>query len=641
MNFIKLTLALVFISGQILADNPDDTPVDTIHLKEIEIVANRLVNFTTGAKIQLIPTEIKSSYSYSNLSELLAQNTTLGIKSYGVAGQSNVSLRGMHSKHTAVIWNGINLQSTTSGGFDMNSVPSFIIDDINLQCGGSGALFGSGAVGGIVHLNNNLQFNKGLKINYNQSFGSFNNFFEGLKFETSREKFVSSTRIYHKYGKNDFNFVNTQQFGKPEQTQQNAASEQYGLLQSNAFKINHKQKLVSNIWLQHHYLEIPPTMTNTTSESNQNTDFTRISLLWNYNGEIASWYSRVYYNYESLLYNDPLISLDSDLYNSSIVGEIENKLSVSNNILINSGFNYNYQQAKSDSYQEIKKRNRIAAFASIKYYTENHKFASVLSMREELIDNNLSPFTFSLSTRYFIIPQLNVNANISRTYNVVTFNDLYWQPGGNPDLKSEDGWSEDLGLNLDIPLGNHNIAFNISYFNINLNNHVIWLPTSGTYWSAENVESLWSRGVETALKYQFTFNRWRGETGIMYDFTRSTYESAENAEEESIGNQILYIPKHKGNAYINVYYKNFNLKYTHSYVGKRYLTKDNLQSIDPYQTANLSLAANFSLKKNDITVQFKINNIWNETYEVMAFYAMPLRYYSISLSYTFKNQPIN
>ena len=27
--------------------------------------------------------------------------------------------------------------------------------------------------------------------------------------------------------------------------------------------------------------------------------------------------------------------------------------------------------------------------------------------------------------------------------------------------------------------------------------------------------------------------------------------------------------------------------------------------------------------------------IWNETYEVMAFYAMPLRYYSISLSYNF------
>lgn len=641
MNYLKNISFLILLCGSnIYAKNlTDDIPADTIALAEIEITANRLVNFTTGAKVLRINSNEITPYNSSSLSNLFSELTTISIKSYGISGLSNVSLRGMSSKHTAITWNGFNLQSSMNGGVDMNSLPAFLIDEIDIQYGGGSALFGSGAIGGIIHLNNNLKFDRQLTVQYNQSYGSFDNFFEGLKFGFSNDHIASSTRIYHHSGENDFKFINTQQFGKPTIKQENSGVLQYGILQSNSFKIKSNQKVSTNIWAQHHYLEIPSMMTSTISEQNQNTNMLRLSANWNLNKEITSWFARIYYNYESLLYKDPLINLNSKMDNSSIIGEVENKTSVGNHFLLNTGFNQTYDKVITLNYSNEHIRNKSALYSSLKFFNQVKTFAAILSVREEIVDKNLSPFTFALSSRYQI-RKISINANISKNYNLPTFNDLYWAPGGNPDLKTENGWSEDLGLNFEHTTSKNLFKFEISAFNINLNNHVIWLPTSSAYWSAENVEKLWSRGLESGFRYLYTRKDFSLSVKLSYSYTKSTYEKSENTEESSIGKQLMYIPIHNGSSEIKISYKWINMQYIHNYVGKRYITKDNSNFVDSYQLANLALGSALKLKASKLNINFKINNIWNQTYEVMAFYAMPLRYYSISLSYNF-NKKIN
>jgi iron complex outermembrane receptor protein len=39
-------------------------------------------------------------------------------------------------------------------------------------------------------------------------------------------------------------------------------------------------------------------------------------------------------------------------------------------------------------------------------------------------------------------------ASVSRNYRFPTLNDLYFLPGGNPDLKKESGWTYDAGLSF-------------------------------------------------------------------------------------------------------------------------------------------------------------------------------------------------
>ncbi|OFX23455.1 MAG: hypothetical protein A2041_01720 [Bacteroidetes bacterium GWA2_31_9b] len=642
MNYLKtvLVISLFWVNNTFAVSITPDEPIDTIAIDEIEITANRLVNFTNGAKIQKIEQSEIESFNSSNLSELFAQITPVSVKSYGVSGLSNISLRGMTSKHTAVLWNGFNLQNSMNGGHDMNCIPSFLIDEIDIQYGGSGALFGSGAVGGVIHLTSNLKLNEGIDIKLNQSYGSFDNFFEGLKFNISNSKIASSTRIYHKSGENDFEFVNSQQFGKPIVKQQNSSALQYGILQSNLFKLNEKHKIVTNIWAQSLYREVPAMMTSSNSLANEYSDLFRFSALWNRNNENSSWYARFYYNYEFLKYQDPLIDLISEMNNSSIVGEIENKFTIANNFIFNIGLNTTFEKVITKNYLKDSDRNRTALFTSIKYINNSNTFTTVLSFREELVNKEFTPFTLSLNSKYFITKYVNINSTVSKTYNYPTFNDLYWNPGGNPDLKNENGWSEDLGFEILLKSNSKRLLLGTTVFNSNLENMVVWLPTTSTYWAAENVEKLWSRGIESQINYNHKIDKLNIGIDLKYSYIKSTYEESENTESSSVGKQLLYIPFHKGNGILSLTYKWINLKYFQNYTGERFITKDNSQSIDPFWIADLSVGGSLKLKNSELNINFKINNIWNETYQVMAFYAMPLRYYSISLSYNF-NKPIN
>jgi len=627
-----------------LSIGPDDEiPSDTIRLDEVQITANRLVNFAVGSKIQKIKTTEISNYYSNNLSDLLAETTGISVKSYGSTGVSSIALRGMSSKHTAVLWNGMNLQSNMNSVVDMNAIPSFLIDEIDIQHGGSGALFGSGAVGGVVHLNTKLKFDNTFNIQYNQSIGSFENYFEGLKVKTSSEKFANSTRIYHKYGKNDYDFVNTQQFGQPTVSQENSVSKQYGILQSNAVRVDDRNQIHSNIWYQQHYNEIPALITDLNpSEQNQDTENLRASLVWNYNREKSSWFTRFYYNYQAQTYRNPSINLISEMDNTVIIGEIENKTSLGNSFLLNTGINNTYDIVKTSNYGNNKYRNRTALYASLKYFNSDKSFASILSIREELVDDKLTPFTFSLSSRYFITNDLNINVNISKNYNIPGFNDLYWIPGGNPNLKTETGWSEDLGLTWQKSFNHHSILIEISGFNINLNNHIIWVPSgSSGNWSAENVEKLWSRGIESGISYGLKFNDFALSTGFQYYYTKSTYEESENTDPAVVGKQLMYIPKHKGSGEIKLTYKWIHLRYIHNYVGNRYIIKDNSDLVDNYDLADASIGGILKLKTSEILLNFKVNNIWNTTYQVMANYAMPQRYYTLCITYNFNKQKNN
>lgn len=639
MNCLKYIFIVLFlgIEYSFAIEDPKDIPSDTIELKEIIISANRLNYFTTGAQIQTINPIIKNEYNSSNLSELLSQITSVSIKSYGIAGQSSISLRGLHSKHTAVLWNGINLQNTMNGGFDMNSFPAFLIDGINIQHGGAGALYGSGAVSGAIHLNNIMKLNEGFNFEYQQGLSSFSNIFEGFKVNYSNQRFANSTRAFYKYGKNDFEYVNKQQFGHPTIKQQNAASKQYGILQSNLYKINNTQKISTNILAQKHYLEIPARTTSSSSRQNQDTETLKIATVWNRNGENSSWYSRVFYNYESLIYRDPDISLISEMELFSVVGELENKISIKDNFLFNFGLNHTYEQVMTANYGMDKYRNRTSLFSSFKFFTSNELISTTISFRDELIDNKLKPLTYSIGISSYPFNFLNVHGNLSKTYNNPTFNDLYWQPGGNENLKPENGWSYDLGINLKITKSYHTISSDITYFNNQLKNHIIWLPDSTGNWSALNIEQLKSRGIETSLSYSFNNNRVNTGLVIKYSYTKSTYGNTSDNLSESAGKQLIYIPLHKASTNLYAAYKKYFLKIYFNHVSKRFINKTNTSFIDPYLLADISIGKNIAIRSSNLNINFKVNNLFNAQYEVMAYYAMPQRYYSINITYKLNN----
>ncbi len=140
-----------------------------ISLKEVEITGVQSKQFTVGKKIQQLDSLTKQNFINSNLAEILAVNSPVFVKNYGPANLSTSSFRGGNASQTAVLWNGFNIQNNMLGQNDFSQLPNFIFDDIGIEYGGSAGAWGSGAMGGSIHLNNKPKFDKGIYTSINAS----------------------------------------------------------------------------------------------------------------------------------------------------------------------------------------------------------------------------------------------------------------------------------------------------------------------------------------------------------------------------------------------------------------------------------------------------------------------------------------
>jgi iron complex outermembrane receptor protein len=247
------------------------------HLKVVEIKATRSVYFSSASKFQLIDSATLERYSNNNLADLLAHESMVFIKSYGLGSLASSSFRGAGSSHTAVLWNGFNLQSSMHGMIDLSLIPANFLNTVQLQFGSASALWGSGAVGGAIHLNNSNTFNKGISVYSNTSFGSFLDKQQQLSFELSKKRIVSTLKVFNHDAKNDFEFTNRAQYGKPKQRQRNAELKQYGLLQENYIQINQFQLLNTRYWYQYSDRQMPPSMTQNVNVAIQKDESSRFT----------------------------------------------------------------------------------------------------------------------------------------------------------------------------------------------------------------------------------------------------------------------------------------------------------------------------------------------------------------------------
>ena len=108
---------------------------DTILIREVIINGKFTAGEISETKAVVIDSSVMANYRHRTLSDLVSENTTLYIKSYGPGGISTPSLRGTSAGHTQIAWNGINLNSPMLGQFDLSLVPAGLIDGIDVYMG--------------------------------------------------------------------------------------------------------------------------------------------------------------------------------------------------------------------------------------------------------------------------------------------------------------------------------------------------------------------------------------------------------------------------------------------------------------------------------------------------------------------------
>ena len=643
MNVFKKVLIIAGISMPSAVFCQDFKKSDTlVNIPEVIISSSRINQFTLGNKIQKIEKNTLAINTSSSLTDVLSSNSLVQMNSYGTGALSSPSFRGTGSAHTAVLWNGFNLNDIFNSGTDFSHIPVFFLDDVYIQSGGCGALYGSGAVGGSINFNNELEFNSGINVSTMASIGSFLNHFEGFDIHVSKEKMVSRIRIFNHAIKNEFSFINHYQQGSPIQKMNHSETAQQGILINNSFKINTHQKLNVHVWLQNNNHNIPSLINDISiSKQNEINEYYRPSIEWIYkNNKIENVFrSGLFISHK--YYQNPLYDIHTAYHATSSVSEFENNYQINANFKLNSGINYTFEKGVSPDFEQAHIRHRSTVFSSLRYFSKNEKIKSVFSIREEMINKKVNPLTYSLGIAVRLFKPLELKANINKSFRVPSFNDLYWNDitwnmFGNPLLKNESGFNEEISLNYYYKKNNITFESGITGFNGNITDWIIWQPNEDySKWIPQNLNTVWSRGIE--LNSGLTYNRENLSLKLsgMYTYMSTTNESKlEN--NPYLSNQLIYVPKEKILGNISVKYKKISVTYAQNYTGERYIDSENTTKLDDYSLANIIFAGEYGFKNYNISFNFHVNNIMNKSYEVIQYYPLPMRNYLIGIKINYK-----
>ncbi|MEP7168724.1 MAG: TonB-dependent receptor [Bacteroidota bacterium] len=601
---------------------------DTLQIHEVEITATREKLFSAGSNITEIDSIIKANSITANLSELLSENSTAFIKSYGSGGIATIAFRGTEARHTSVLWNGFNINSPTLGLCDLALVPVNFADKITVVHGSASSLFGTSAIGGIINLQNIPEFFTGLKLNYTGSAGSFGSLENVFSADAGIKNFLSSTHIFYEQSKNDFPFTN---FYNQSQKQQHANVSNTGVMQNFYFRFNNSDVISSGIWYQVTDREISPLMTVPQSTAQQKDSVLRIFLEYKKTLEKTIINFRAAYFDEYELYSDPYFNIYAPYKNKSVTIETEERFYITDKLILNAGGSIHQYKADVKEYKNPITQNYSAAFAGLRYDFKNG-FQINCDARKDFTENRNSPVAPSAGIEKTIFQNLmTLKVKGGKNFNLPSLNDLYWVPGGNRDLKPETGWSYEGGIVFH-PARKNKFSVEATYFSTLINDWIQWQPGAFGYYTPMNLKQVHARGIESSINLKTNLNKFDFYFSGNYSFTKSTNEkSYQILGEETISKQLIYVPEHLANVHASIAFKKFTLTYSHIYVSSRFTTSDNILSLPFYHFANLNIEKYFILNKNSYGVFFKINNLFDENYQVIAYRAMPGRNYSAGI----------
>lgn len=617
----------LFLLGWLLTVQflPAQTADTLIQIDEVLVTAERLQLSQVGVREDRLDSADLHLFQRQNLVDVLALQSAIFIKNYGPSNSATSNLRGAASAHTPVLWNGFNLQSPMLGQVDLSLLPILFTDEVRIQYGGGSALWGSGPIGGAIHLNNRARFGRGNSLELGGGLASFGNYRASLKGTISKERFINTTRAFVLTGRNDFEFEKAPG-DRRELT--NARNTQYGFMQENHFQLSEDQRLGIFAWYQYADRQLPPTTLQESAEASQQDEVLRLMANWSKRGRRLDWQARLGAFRENLFYENPAFEYSADNTAWTALAEVEGQWRLDNQNQFTFGLNNTWITAESDSYTEEPRQNRTALFGAYHWNSADAKWRAVLSLRQELVDSVLSPFVPSLGIERQLGKHFQLSASVSRNYRLPAMNDLFFF-GGNPDLKAERGWSQELGLHWQATAGATRLSYQFTGFNRNVDNWIVWLPNADfTVWSPRNIREVWSRGVEQMFRSETTLKDWSFNLEARYDYIRSTHRAVEETGEDLIGKQLIYTPQHRLMLAGGAGYRNWSLQYRHQYAGDVYTQEDHSASLPAYHVGTIILSHAF--KRGQFFA--RVNNLWDEDYQVIQFYPQPGRHFAVGFT---------
>ena len=637
-----------------------------VTIREVPVWGRRPMKSIGVQETRLDSLILKENIALS-IADVLTFNSPIFVKQYGRATLSTVSFRGTGPSHTQVTWNGMRINNPMLGMTDFSMIPSYFIDDASLLHGTSSVNEAGGGLGGLVRLSTAPADIRGFGLQYIQGIGMFRTFDEFLRLEWGDEHWQVSTRAVYQSSANDFKYRNRDKKENiyddemnivgsyyPTERNKSGAFDDVHVLQEVYYDTRRGDRFGLNAWYINSNRELPLLTTDYADdkqfENRQREHTLRSVLSWDHYrsdwkvaakaGYIHTWMA---YDYRK----DPGSGIMNSITRSrnkvdTFYGQADGEYTPNGNWFFTAGVSAHQhlvesidkdiilQQGGKDIVGYDKGRIELSASVSAKWRpTERLGLSAVL--REEMYGTKWAtvPAFFAdcqLSKRGNIVAK----ASVSRNHRFPTLNDLYFLPGGNPDLRSESGFSYEAGLSFAVGKENvYSLSGSASWYDQHIDDWILWLSTPKGFFSPRNIKQVHAYGVEMQANLAVIPARdWKLTMNGTFSWSPSINEGEPiSPADQSVGKQLPYEPEFSATVTGRLTWRSWGLLYQFCYYSERYTMSSNDITLSgrltPYLMNNLSLDKAFALKWADLTLKGTVNNLFNEEYLSVTARPMP------------------
>ncbi len=584
--------SLLFAAGLLVAETPDT-------LQAVTIVADKGVVVSR--------TDTVSISKHNTVSEALLRIPGLGLSDYGgLAGLKGASLRGLGTAHTDIYLDGVRVSNFQSGQNDLGMLPletlgSAVVDyaQNSLSFRTAKPVFGDSPFAGRV----------GLQA------GSFGTWMPSVRFDVkASERVAVSAHAAGILTRGDFPYGD----GKTRRSGNDLKQIRAGYDVFGAMK--------GGEWMLKSYINAsdrgtPGSLSWPSEDRQADKNLVVQGLLrkafserYTLNLSAKGGWDNIFYkstwgnsNYDftDLQFNSSHNFSLTDWWGLSLAADLER------GILHATG----YEAARTAAIAALATAFRFGRFkadAAVEYRGTFDKGAAAL--------HSFSP---SLDLRLTLFEGFDLVAFGRRAFRAPTFNELYYPGYGNKDLKPEDAWLADVGIDFQHGLGeNWTIGVKVDGYYNALQNKIISAPMPDDFniWLPYNIGKVQAKGIDAALNLRYEGDQFRGGFSARY-----ARQSALDKTPDSytFNQQIPYVARNTVVLAADIAVAGWRLDALWNWRGGRF---DASGQMPDWNTLDLSLRKGFRLcGSSELGFFVSVRDLLDCRYELVRDYPMPGR----------------
>jgi outer membrane cobalamin receptor len=640
-NFRHRVLASLVLAALAVSAGAAETELE---MERVVVTATRTVTTILDSpdNVTVIGAEELAAAGALTAAEALEKAAGVEISDNGTAGSvKSVRIRGAASAQVLVLVDGVRMNDSRQGATDLSLFPVEMIERIEIVRGGTSALYGADAMGGVVNIITKSRAEQRLTLSITN--GSYiphaavevsegptetpvdANWLDLV--DTQRVGLQASGKagpidllLTGSFTRAENGFVwNDAQYIDDWRRQVNG-----DLLEGNAFFSATSRVGDATLGFKGQYdyssSGAPGSLGSPSTDSAQQRTYLQGQLFYIDPSLTNSLdlEARAFYKLTRLAYQNPDPFFPEDAVHAlhSIGVELQQKASFVEFLQLVYGGSLLADLAESTSIGSLQRLSGGAFLEAPLYLGERLTLTPVA--RYDLCSDFPGSLTWKLAAVLRLSDVLSLKAGGGKSYRAPTLNDLYWPADlfseGNPDLRPETGYNGELGLSL----ATDRLDAGASAFVRYVQDGIQWTETAPWFYKPTNVGEALYPGAEASVEVELLPGlRLSGSYTLLYSYVlkgaSATYTFADDK-------RAIYSPVHSGDAALRYERRNTRIGVDARFTSKSYTKEDNSTSLPGYIVVNADARQRLS---PNLAVTLAGKNLLSTPYQTVSGYIMP------------------